>query len=201
MTPAQIKILRTAVSRLGIEDGEYRLILRNLGHVDSCTRLTPEGFEDVMAHLEKRGFPAGHYWRNKVENRGNFADSRQAWLIRKLAESSPYPLAALCKKFSAERTGEPSKLTPSEANRLVEMLKASNARHEGTEPRRHEGPEGSGTGYQPVIPPSPTPTPTQGALFSGPLPSAKRRPRAPRPLELATRNPQLATIEDEEVPF
>jgi len=122
----QIIAVQTAKRALKLTDMAYRTILRNAGGVESSKDLTNEGFDQAMAVMEESGFqshPSGPtYWRNKA------GGGRAAWLIRQLAAESRYDLAAQCLKFSDGRTDQPEQLTPQEAWKLTEMLKASNAR-------------------------------------------------------------------------
>ncbi|MGE5609795.1 MAG: regulatory protein GemA [Bacillota bacterium] len=131
MTPQQIKLLRTAVSRLDWDEGEYRLMLRNLAGVASCKDLNNTQYEDVMAFLEGMGFPQGTYWRDKVANRRRFADARIVHKIQELhgellaLPSAPgYPLESLVLRFSQNRVNQVSKLRPHEGYQLIEALKA-----------------------------------------------------------------------------
>jgi hypothetical protein len=139
VTKDQTKAIRAAQHRLGIDDGEYRMILRNIGGVrgdaPSTLKLTNDGFENVMAHFEERGFGTrdGHasfYWRDIVDNRGILAKRSTVYVIRQLAPQQRYQLPTLCLHFSNGRTSEPSKLNPAEAYQLIEMLKSVIAREE-----------------------------------------------------------------------
>jgi hypothetical protein len=137
MTPKQLQLIHTAARSLGIEEGEYRLILLNIGHVHSSKDLTQVGLEDVMAHFEERGFRQNRcgrihpfYWRQIRDNRIAFADSRQVHMIGALhAElEQGYTLEGLCMRHTHGRTDRPEKLTPREASNLIEALKAMKAR-------------------------------------------------------------------------
>lgn len=141
ITAPQIKALRTTVSRAGLDEAGYRLMLKNLGDVDSCKQLTQETYEDCMAILEDQTDSKDIYWREKVRLRGTFANSR---LVHKINELfSAYETAAtalgippdkqlkrpgLVESASGNRTNSPSGLTPHEAWRLIETLKAIVAR-------------------------------------------------------------------------
>ena len=130
ITKKQIQIIHIAKSKLGLEDEDYRLMLRNIGKVGgekpSCKGLSQRGFEDVMAFMEKLGaeVSTGDYWQRRQEDRGRFADPRTVYRIGQLAVRQQYDLKAMCRKFSDNRTEHPSKLTPQEAHKLVEMLKS-----------------------------------------------------------------------------
>ena len=131
MTKDQIKLIHVAKGKAGLSEEQYRMMLRNLGNVDSCKDLTNETFEDCMAFLEDCGFP-GDKWRNTVINRGSFANSRAVWFIRQLyiqyeAAREPhepyYNFRGLVGRMSKDRTFDPSRLTPAEAYKLTEALK------------------------------------------------------------------------------
>lgn len=55
ITPAQIKLLRTATSKLGFGEEEYRALLLQFG-AKTAKDLTPEQFPAVMASLSKLGW-------------------------------------------------------------------------------------------------------------------------------------------------
>jgi hypothetical protein len=127
-TANQLKLIHIAARQLDLDDADYRLVLRNVAKVESAKELDNVSFEDVMACFEGAGFrmpkEAEDYWRNKVALRSRFATSREVFEIRRLAEKVMYDLPGLCRKFSAGRTWEPSKLSRDEASKLIEMLKA-----------------------------------------------------------------------------
>jgi Protein of unknown function (DUF1018) len=131
-TPLQIKLIHVAATQAGLSREDYKTILRNCGGVESCKQLDQAGYEDCMATIEDCGFrerdKPGDYWREKVRRRGHSAGSRQVYKIHELALRSRYELAAMCKRFSADRVEEPEQLTPREAWKLIEMLKAANGR-------------------------------------------------------------------------
>lgn len=128
ISPAQIKLVQIARRQLGLEEADYRLILRNLGGVESTTKLTHRGMEDVMAFFEARGFVdrlhGPGYWQRQRDAEGG----REIRLIKQLAAESAYPLAALCQRHSHHRTSELTELNAMERYELIEMLKASNNR-------------------------------------------------------------------------
>jgi hypothetical protein len=140
-TALQIKLVQIARRQAGLEEGQYRTILRSVAGVDSCTKLSQEGFEDVMAVIESCGFTdrthGAGYWQRKSGD-----GSRRVWKIHQLAEESRYELAALCRRFSGDRTDAVEQLLPREQWMLIEMLKAA----AGRETRTTNGakPEGSG---------------------------------------------------------
>ena len=131
-TTSQIKTIKLGAKCCGLNDQQYRTLLRSVAGVESCTALDNRGVENVMAVLEASGFdshPAGPtYWQDKAASRGTTAGERMVHLIEELAPGVPYPLGALVRKHSGGRTDEPSKLRPGEAWNLIEMLKAAAGR-------------------------------------------------------------------------
>lgn len=145
MTTAQLKTLHTMFSRLKklrpeiYDDAWLRLCVRNAGQVKpDCTghvstkSLTNVGLENVLAiieqELERGGEQPGEYWRDTVSRRRGFATRRQLHAIAELAPQVPYPLEKLCLKFSDGRNALPEKLTPGQAQKLIEMMKEVAAR-------------------------------------------------------------------------
>jgi hypothetical protein len=139
MTPNQIKIIHVAVREARLTDGAYRVLLKNVGGVDTSVNLSQAGLEDVMAVLEDQasqypwdaaawgGRPAD-YWRQKVARRGSAAGDRMVHFIKDLARGGRYVLGTLCLRFSDYRTDQVEKLRPREAWKLIEMLKAARER-------------------------------------------------------------------------
>lgn len=128
-TKTQIQLLQIARRQLGLEEQEYRFILKTAGKVESSKLLSQFGYENVMAAVEHRGFRTtgkpDDYWRNLVELRGRFASSRQVNEIERLRPLQRYEVPALCARFSQGRTPHASKLTPREAHAMIEMMKAA----------------------------------------------------------------------------
>jgi len=145
MTPTQLKTLHSTFARLKAlrpdvyDDAWLRLAVRNAGHVKpDCTghvstkSLSNIGMENVMAIIEQRldeqHQAPGTYWRDTVARRTGLASRPQVKAIRELAAQSPYPLDNSCMKFSDGRHTEPERLTPIQAQKLIEMLKDVAAR-------------------------------------------------------------------------
>ena len=140
-TPTQTKLIHVAAKQVGLNDTRYRMLLRNLGDVDSSKKLTPQAFEDCMAVLEDMGFRgsgAANYWREKVRLRGMFGNERMARKIHAMATECRYSLPALCLRFSLQRTDQVERLDPREQYALIEMLKDVQAREEERERRLSE---------------------------------------------------------------
>jgi hypothetical protein len=152
MTPTQLKTLHATFARLKAlrpdiyDDAWLRLAVRNAGQVmPDCTghvstkSLTNTGMENVMAIIEQRldeqHQAPGTYWRDTVARRTGYASRRQVHAIHELAPAVPYPLESICLKFSDGRHRAPEKLTPDQAQKLIEMMKNVASRqtvnHEG----------------------------------------------------------------------
>jgi hypothetical protein len=128
MTTAQTKLLHIAARQVGLNDRQYRTILRTIALVDSSTRLTQDDFERVMAVMEERGWrqsgQAETYWRDRADGQGRFASSRQVAALRRLAPAAGVRIEGMCIRHTAGRTDRPEKLTPREAWQIHEALKA-----------------------------------------------------------------------------
>lgn len=138
MSAKQLQLIHVAYRKAGLNDAQYRTVLRSVAGVETAKRLTQIDFENVMAVLEDSGFEdAQHgtgYWRGKVEARGSMCGERMARKIAELAAEQRYALPALCHRFSDGRTEHVDKLRPREALRLIEMLKAVIEREKPAEP-------------------------------------------------------------------
>src|SRR5690242_14136197 len=125
-TPSHIKTIQLGRRIVGLNDAQYRTLLRNVADVESCTKLDNRGVEDVLAVMEDMGFdshPAGKtYWRDKVRARGHACGERMVHKILTLAREQRYELEALCRRFSGGRADNPAELTPAEGWKLIEML-------------------------------------------------------------------------------
>jgi hypothetical protein len=131
-TPKEIGMVHVAANQAGLNDAQYRAVLRNVGAVASSKALTQAGLEDCMAVFEDAGFrhrgqPAD-FWRSKVQLRGAYCGARMEFRIKELAAQQKYDLAGLCRRFSKDRVARVDKLLPQEAHGLIEALKAIVAR-------------------------------------------------------------------------
>jgi hypothetical protein len=121
-----LRLFHTALRKLGYGEELKRLILRNVGGVESSKDLDLIAFEDVMATLEDAGFrhqgKPETYWRDIVARRGSFCGSRMEFRIRELAAQQPYDLEGLCRRFSQDRVSRVDKLTPQEGHTLLTAL-------------------------------------------------------------------------------
>ncbi|QOV90915.1 phage protein GemA/Gp16 family protein [Humisphaera borealis] len=134
-TNPQLKILHIAARQVGLIVGNdsvrWRLLLRNVGDVDSSKSLDNAGVEDVMAVMEDMGFidiRGAGYWSGKVRRRNCACGERMARKIEQLAAGSRYALGAMCRRMSRNRTEYVGELTPREAWELIEAYKAANER-------------------------------------------------------------------------
>lgn len=129
MTPDQIKLIRIAAKKVGLNDAQYRMLLWNVAKVKSCLQLTNGGFEDVMAIFEQDGFvfdsSKPFYFRDKVFRRGELVNERVLRKIETLAviNGQPYPLESMTLRMSRQRTRKTEELTPREAFNLIEAIK------------------------------------------------------------------------------
>lgn len=152
MTNEQIKLIHVAARQVDLIDStgnarRYKLMLLNVGGVETSKDLTNETFEDCMALMEEMGFswergramerasfsgsggsPArvqSTYWRDKVRHRGEFCSARMVHKIgAMIKEIGRYPLESMVLRMSNHRTDKVNLLTPREAWNLIEALKA-----------------------------------------------------------------------------
>lgn len=83
MNAKRHQLLRVAVKALGMCEADYRALLRDYGGVDSATRLTEHGFDQVMARLRQLGFTSSKRHAGYGERAG-MASAGQIELIRSL---------------------------------------------------------------------------------------------------------------------
>jgi len=140
-TTPQLKILHVAARQVGLIVGSdavrWRLLLRNVGGVESSKQLDNAGVEDVMAVLEDMGFVdlrGAGYWAGKVRRRNCECGERMARKIETMAAESRYPVGPMCRRMSKGRTDFVGELTPREAWELIEAYKATEER-ERVQPR------------------------------------------------------------------
>lgn len=55
-TPKEIKLIKTAMGQLGMDDATYRAMLQRVAGVNSCKNLTPLGVARVLRELNRLGF-------------------------------------------------------------------------------------------------------------------------------------------------
>ena len=127
-TPLELRMIHLAYRQAGLDEEQYRMVLRSVAGVASAKELSQIDLENVMAVFEDSGFRhAGKpddYWRMKVAMRGSFCGARMAHKIEGLAAGQKYDLAALCRRVSKDRVCRVDKLSPREGLAMIEMLKA-----------------------------------------------------------------------------
>lgn len=86
ITKTQKSLIHVAKARLGMEEADYRALLRRAAGVDSSVRLDQVGFEAVMAEFERLGFRStrGHISRTANACRPGMATPAQVGKIRTL---------------------------------------------------------------------------------------------------------------------
>ena len=129
MTPLQIKLIHVAKRQVSMDEPQYRLLLLNVGGVETCKDLSKHGFESVMAVFEDMGFRSNTPGHGPTFYRDRFKISKASpemqHKIFELDAASRYSLPGLCLRCSNLRTDAVGELTPREAWNLIEMLKAS----------------------------------------------------------------------------
>ncbi len=131
-TPLELKLIHMAYRQAGLDEEQYRMVLRSVAGVESAKALSQTDLENVMAVFEDSGFRhAGKpedYWRMKVALRGSYCGARLVVKIETLAADQKYDLAGLCRRVSKDRVSRVDKLSPREGLAMIEMLKAIGAR-------------------------------------------------------------------------
>lgn len=87
-TPGQIKLIHTAKSKLGLNDDEYKDILKQMFNVESSKQISVKEAEELMSLFYGMGFErksktAAGNWRN------GYASPKQIRYIKYLWKSSP----------------------------------------------------------------------------------------------------------------
>lgn len=104
-------------------DQAYRILLRNVGRVESSKELGNDGVEQVMAVMEAMGFdqhPRGpRYWRSKAERQGD----RAAWKIEAMCAEYGVDCAGFVRRMTNGRTDRVDELDGQEMWRIIEALK------------------------------------------------------------------------------
>lgn len=84
ISPAQLRLLHTAKSQLGLEEDTWRSVLVRCGRVASSKDLDRAGFESVLAFLRHVGFDPVTPHGPSFGKRAGFASPGQVELIREL---------------------------------------------------------------------------------------------------------------------
>ena len=136
----QIILVQMAVKQAGIRepkaDGRYRLLLAqykqpNGSPVKSCKQLNNSQLEDMLAICEAHGWrmpgKQEDFFRKKVETSGNYASYAQQQAIKHLAGDLGWNernLSGFVILMTNERAANIAMLTPKEAWKIIEALKA-----------------------------------------------------------------------------
>lgn len=131
MTKALIQKIHVAKSQLALADETYRDILRRVTGKTSSTDCTEQQLEAVLAEFKRLG------WAPKSRNvfsshphvRKVYALWKEAAQVGAVSNGSKEALRAFVKRQTGKET--PEFLTPADANRVTEALKAMIRRAEG----------------------------------------------------------------------
>lgn len=132
-TPKEIKLIKTAMGRLGMDDATYRAMLQRVAGVTSCKSLTPLGVARVLRELTRLGFAVEQ--KQFVAARANVPLSRTAMMkkIRALLAAAgremSYADNTANRMFKIQRV---EWLDDVQLNKLVAAL-SINARRHGRE--------------------------------------------------------------------
>lgn len=123
-------IINIARSQLGIEDDDYRSLLKNTVGKDSLRAMTPGERDKVIDALKARGFKTGRGSKTRASSKPYV---RLIWALwRSCAEKSVVDdgSKSALRSFVNNRTGktDPEFLTYGEATPVIEALKAMEAR-------------------------------------------------------------------------
>ena len=141
-TALEYRLLQVARKQAGLDEEQYRMVLRNVAGVESAKSLSQADLENVLAVFEDGGFrhagKPGDYWRMKVATRGSLCGARVVNKILALVGGVPYDLAGLCRRVSGERVSRVDKLTRQAAGQKGGIL-AAEAAGGSPEPRVKAG--------------------------------------------------------------
>lgn len=144
IAPSQIKAIHAAVNSLGMDDDDYRAMLRERYKVQSCKDLTLHQAEDLLDDLNRKaGRPAaakpGSKYSKKysdMDNRPGFASGAQLRLIDAMwaqvsfaedAEKRERGLNAFCLRIA--KVAGLRMLRGYQVERIVKALEAMGAEH------------------------------------------------------------------------
>ncbi|KPL21779.1 MAG: hypothetical protein AMJ75_09340 [Phycisphaerae bacterium SM1_79] len=144
---AQIKLVQTAVRSAGLRngkaDGRYRLLLGqykqpNSKPVTSCKQLNNMQLDDLLAICESLGWcypgKADNYFRFKVATNTHVASFAQQSAINHLAGDLGWnaeQLGGMLKRMTGGFVSNVAALSPAQAYKVIEALKAIIGREEG----------------------------------------------------------------------
>ena len=138
---ADLAKIHIARKDLGLTEGDYRALLARVAGVDSAAKLGPDGHKAVLAELKRLGFRVRPKIAGRVEAPGDRAHVGKVFALwREAAESGAIRDGsdAALRSFVRRQTKGPDSpegvaaaqfLTPKQATRVIEGLKAIMARH------------------------------------------------------------------------
>jgi len=130
ISPKQIALLHVAKKELGLDDGAYRSILSLYGGAESAKNITQGGFSRLMDYLVRMGFKAPAYLKRR-RNASGVISAAQMRKIKELFASLGMDMAERQQGLCRRVIKKPWAQTRSEANKIVECLKAMLKRQEG----------------------------------------------------------------------
>jgi len=104
-------------------DQAYRMLLHNVGKVESSKELGHAGVEKVMAIFEGMGFDQ-HPQGPTTARSGVRGDSRTTWMIYGLASEANLNVAGFCRRMSNHRTDQVEELDRARQRAVIEALKS-----------------------------------------------------------------------------
>lgn len=121
----QLAVIHVAKKELNLDDDTYREILRQTAGVASSKELDAQGFERLMTRLNQLGF------KRKAPKKPKMAKDGQALILPGQMEliASLYGRLGWTERdrragFNRRQIGKPWPQTRSEANKIIEALKA-----------------------------------------------------------------------------
>lgn len=137
ITAKQRAVLHVAKKQMGLTDADYRNVLNLYGGVESSKDMTPEGFRNVLAYLQKIGFKlpkTSKVYQNQTK--APYSDPGALPTPAQLNRMQEYFLeleidaADRQQAFCRRQIKKPWAQTRAEANKIIEGLKAMVARKE-----------------------------------------------------------------------
>ncbi|MGC5328931.1 phage protein GemA/Gp16 family protein [Brevibacillus sp. SYSU BS000544] len=123
----QLAVLHIAKKDLSLDDDVYRQILQQEAGVSSSRDLSLDGFRKVMKRLEHLGYKGSakpKQTRNKPKDPNAIVGPWQAQKIRQLFAELGWHEPDRQQGFTKKMIGKPWAQTRSEANKIIEGLKA-----------------------------------------------------------------------------
>ncbi|MDK2902461.1 MAG: hypothetical protein PWQ93_380 [Clostridiales bacterium] len=127
ITNKQKALLHVAKQELGLDDDLYREILRQEAGASSSTELTPAGYDKVMRRLRQAGFRIRHERHMPDE----LITKQQFKLITHMYQDMGWYDSRRQIGFNKRMTGYAWPQTRSDANKIIEALKAMLRRQAG----------------------------------------------------------------------